>query len=180
MPMTLTRSLLTVLIPGLVAIVPWLLMLVLHTDATLGFSQYNTLANAIVFASAAVTGMAIEGLGTFIEVKWDNEQENNYQVKENWYSYLSRKIDPEPVGYRYLSRLVTTLYTELSLAFAAPSFFLGSGVLAALRFTNYECWFAVGGLMAAALAAWYFFWCARCTHEVLCKTRKEINDRLTN
>ena len=41
MPMTLTRSLLTVLIPGLVFIAPWLLMLVQHTEATLGFSEFQ-------------------------------------------------------------------------------------------------------------------------------------------
>lgn len=178
MPMTLTRSLLTVLIPGLVFIAPWLLMLVQHTEATLGFSEFNTLANALVFASAAVAGLAIEGVGTHIEVTWDKEREKALSVKEHWYAYLARKIDPEPVGYRYLSRLVTTLYSELGLLFAAPSFFLGSGLLAALRFDGHALWFVTAGVLVAIASAFYFRWQARHTHEQLCVTRKELNERL--
>jgi hypothetical protein len=178
MPMTLTRSLLTVLIPGLVAVAPWLLMLVQHTSATLGFTQYSTLGSALVFASAVVVGMAIEGLGSYVEVKWDKDRETQYAVDENWYEYLARSVNPEPVGYRYLSRLVTTFYFELWLAFAAPSFFIGSGILAALRFGHISCVLSVAGVVLAGLSAWYFLWQAKTTHEVICRTRKELNERL--
>src|SRR5688572_3098080 len=136
MPMTLTRSLLTVLIPGLIAIAPWLLMLVQHTSATLGFKEYSTLANALVFASAAVAGSFFEAQGTRFELAWDKERESEFSVQENWYAYLARNVEREPVAYRYLSRLVTTLYSELAMIFAAPCFFLGACVLASLRFKD--------------------------------------------
>ena len=40
MPASLDRVVLTVLVPGLVTITSWLLALVQHTDATLGFKEY--------------------------------------------------------------------------------------------------------------------------------------------
>ena len=178
MPMTLTRSLLTVLIPGLIAIAPWLLMLVQHTDATLGFQEYPTLANSLVFASAAVAGSVFETLGTKIEVEWDNKRELEYSVSENWIAYLARTFDKEPVAYRYLSRLATTLYSELAMIFAAPSFFLGAFVLGSLRFPDGWHVFGILGLASSVASASYFYKQACSTHLVLCKTRQEINSRL--
>ncbi len=178
MPMTLTRSLLTVLIPGLVAIAPWLLVLVQNTSATLGFDKYTTLANALVFATAAVVGALCETAGTSFEVKWDKERETDYSVKENWYTYLSTILDKEPVGYRYLSRLVTALYFELSMLIAVPTFVIGSCVLASLRFPDLWCPIAIVSLLAAVVSGFFFHRQARCTHLVICETRLELNRRV--
>lgn len=175
--MTLTRSLLTILIPGLIAIAPWLLVLVQHTSATLGFNSYPTLANALIFAAAAVVGSFCEGAGTHLEAQWDKEREATYGVKENWWVYLSRKFDKEPVGYRYISRLVTTLYFELSMLFAVPSFLLGSGILASLRFPDFWLLIAIVSLALIVGSAFYLHKQARCTHCVLCDTRRELNQR---
>src|SRR3979490_266949 len=112
MPTTLTRSLLVVLIPGIVAIAPWLLALVQYTTATLGFATNAPVGSALVFSAAAVAGSVLEGLASHIEVRWDRQLESQFAVHENWYAYLSRTFDHEPVGYRYLSRMVTTLYFE--------------------------------------------------------------------
>lgn len=60
-PTTISRSVLTVLVPGLVAIAPWLLALVQHTQATFGFDKYPTLAHLMLFASIVVTGSVFEG-----------------------------------------------------------------------------------------------------------------------
>lgn len=175
MPLTLTRSLLTVLIPGLIAISPWLLLLVQHTEATLGFRDYSTIANSLVFASAAVAGLFFEAQGTRLEVKWDNELESEFGVQENWIAYLSHQLDREPVAYRYLSRLVTSLYSELAMMFAAPFFLMGASILASLRFPNAWILYAIGGLAAAVAAGCYFHRQAKCTHRLICKTRRDVN-----
>lgn len=177
MPMTLTRSLLTVLIPGLIAIAPWLLMLVQHTQATLGYEEYSVLANALVFASAAVAGLFFEAQGSRFEVAWDREREEEFAIQENWYVYLSRRFEKEPVAYRYFSRLVTTLYSELAMIFAAPSFFLGGSILASFRFPDSAILFALLGLISAVVSGCYFHRQARCTHKVLCETRQAVNAR---
>ena len=175
--MTLTRSLLTILIPGLIAIAPWLLVVVQHTEATLGFGRYPTLANALVFTSAAVAGSLFETAGTFREVAWDKEREAEFAVQENWYTYLARTFDKEPVGYRYISRLVTTMYFELSMSLAVPLFFFGAAVSASLRFLEYWPLFGIVALGAAMVSGYYFHNQARLSHLVICKTRLQLNAR---
>ena len=177
MPMTLTRSLLTILIPGLIAISPWVLALLQNTSATLGLDKYPTVANALIFAAAAVAGSLFEGAGTNFEVSWDKEREEQYRVTANWHDYLFRSFEAEPVGYRYLSRLVTTLYFELTMMFAVPSFFLGAGLLAALRFSDGSVPIAITTLAASVWSGLYLHKQAKCTHEVICKTRMELNRR---
>lgn len=177
MPMTLSRSLLTVLIPGLIAIAPWLLMLVQHTSATLGFGEFTTLANALVFASAAVAGTFFEAQGANLEVSWDKDRDSIHQVRENWFVYLSRAVEREPVGYRYVSRLATTLCFELAMIYATPIFVVGVCTLAALRFPGFVLIVTIGGLILAAGSSFYFYRQARCTHDVICETRKELNVR---
>ena len=179
MPTTLTRSLLVVLIPGSIAVAPWLLALVQHTSATLGLDQYRPLSYVLLFACAAVAGSVFEGLGTFVEVHWDKKREATYAVRENWFKYLSRTFDNEPVGYRYLSRRATTLYFELSMMFAVPIFAVGAGLLASLRFRDHACWIAGVSILAAIVSILYFYWQASCTHKLLCETRLEINARLS-
>lgn len=180
MPTTLNRALLGVLIPGTIAVAPWLLAGAQHTDATLGFDRYPSLAHVMLFAIVATIGTVIQGIASFFEDRWDGEREDVYSVRENWYAYLSRSLSPEPVGYRYLARLATVLQFELSMILAAPSFVFGSGVLTALRFPEVVsvavCVAALGGCLASR----YFWWQARCTHDVLCKVRRELNQRLSS
>jgi hypothetical protein len=85
MPATLTRSLLAVLVPGLVAVAPWLLTLLQHTRATLGLDQYPVVAYALLFACVTVVGTIFEGIATWVEIRWDKERESEFAVQENCY-----------------------------------------------------------------------------------------------
>jgi len=87
MPFTLTRSLIVVLVPGIVATAPWILLI------------------AIYFPLAV--GGVLEGIGSNLEVKWDKERDSDFDVQENWYKYLALTPSVEPVGFRYISRNVT-------------------------------------------------------------------------
>jgi hypothetical protein len=165
---------LTVLIPGIVATAPWLLFLVQHTPATLGFDKNATIANALLFAAVAVVGAVCEGLGSHLESKWDERLESKYSVLEHWYRYLNHSGSPEPVAFRYLSRLVTTMYFELSMFFAVPSFVAGSCVLAILRFPEHKCTIALSGVVLLPLLMWYFHMQAKNTHEGMCKIRMNL------
>ena len=175
MPITLTRSLLTILIPGLIATAPWLIWLVQHTTATLGADKNATLANAFIFALVAVAGSVCEGLGTYLEYRWDDQLETKHQVQEHWIRYLKYDGAREPVAFRYLSRLVTTMYFELSMLFAVPSFVIGSTLLAILRFPTHVIALAVVGALLFVLSALYFYHQGKQTHEGICKVRKAID-----
>ena len=178
LPASITRSTVTVLVPGVVALAPWLLALVQHTDATLGFNDYPTLAHAVFISAVIVAGTICEGFGTFLESTWDRKREEELEVREHWYAYLSKGFDKEPVAYRYLSRLVTTMYFELAMFFAVPSFVIGAGCLAFLRFPTYF-WLELAVVLTLAGGAMAFFsWQAHITHEVICTTRREVMRRI--
>jgi len=178
LPTELSRSLLTVLIPGAIGVAPWVLALLQHTSATLGLNEYPTVGYVLLFCVAAVAGTVFQGLGSFAEVRWDRERESEYSVKENWFAYLSRTFPGEPVGYRYVSRMATALHFDLAMLLAGPLFVLGSTLLACLRFSELRAALGSVGVALLLLSVLYFRWSARCTHKLLCETRIELNRRL--
>lgn len=179
MPTTLNRSLLVVLIPGVIAISPWILVLLQCTPVPFGLDKYPAIAYVLLFAAATVVGSLFEGMTSFAEARWDKERECEFAIRENWLTYLSKTFENEPVGYRYLARLATTLYFELTMMCAAPAFVVGMGVLIILRFPEYERWITYGVVLVAAIATAYFRFQARATHELLCRTRRDLNANLS-
>lgn len=178
MPMTLTRSLLSILIPGIVAAAPWLLLLVAETEIGDAYTRYQFIANTLLLALIVVVGSVFEGIGTFLEVLWDKERDAKYQIDENWYDYLARSFENEPVGYRYISRRATTMYFEISMSIAIPIFVAGCAVLLGNSYPDEWLYIALASLILGAVLAIYFYWQGRCTHKVLCVTRKELMQRL--
>lgn len=178
MPLTLTRSLLAILIPGTVAATPWLLWLALEfPDIRALYRGYLVLGNAVLFAVVAVTGNVIEGLGTYFEVRWDTEREAKFSVRENWYAYLAQEAVPGLVGHGYISRMATSLYFELGMMLSTPLFLLGIAVVA---YVSHVAFNSVGLIVFAILAvgsAMYFHKLARDSHEVLCEAREELVKR---
>lgn len=179
MPWTLTRSILAVLIPGLVATAPWFLLLASgRREVAELYGEYQVLANAVVFAAIVVAGSVIEGIGSQFEARWDRERERELNVQANWNAYLARVSDPEPVGHRYLSRMVTAMYFELGMMTAAPSLIVGSAVLLAASQLPLYPWGYLGSAVAAVGVVIYFWRAARQSHRVLCEVRRHLAVRL--
>ncbi len=179
MPLNLTRSILVIIIPGGVAVGPWL-VLVFQTWPEVGdlYEAYPILWNCVFFGIVVIVGTIFENFGSSREVRWDKNQESTYDVQENWYRYLSREVDPEPVGYRYISRMVTSLYFELTMTFATISFFLGSAMIAFFSDPKFHVFYGIALIIVGLLLSIYFEIQATQSHGLLCKTRKEINQRL--
>jgi hypothetical protein len=181
MPLTLTRSLLVVIVPGIVAIAPWLFWAIREwPDVKHLYSSFPVPFNAFALAIVIVTGSVFEGLGSVLEARWDNEREADHQVKENWHGYLARVCKHEPVGFRYLSGLATSFYFELAMILASLSFFLGLAFLCLVSGLQQGRVFGVIFVIIALGSAWYFRWQARCSHQVLCATRQELNRRMSD
>jgi hypothetical protein len=126
-----------------------------------------------------LAGLVIENIITRFEIMWDGDREHRYQVEANWYNYLARTMEHEPVGYEYLKRMWTTLYFELAMLFAAPVFLIGLAIV--LRWEPPPFDNLVTRIVLAvmgALSGWFFYFAAKDSHGVLCKTRLEINMRL--
>lgn len=156
-----------------------MLLATIHLDGMQQvYQDYQLPSNAILFATVVIFGSVFEGIGTNIEVRWDKEREQEFEVKENWYKYLSQKSTPDRVGHRYISRLVTTMYFELCMAIAAPAMLIG---LTALLFTsNWHLRYWIGPVVTAlACAAHRFFKShARDSHKVLCLARQQLARRI--
>jgi hypothetical protein len=182
MPFTLTRSLIVVLVPGLVATAPWILLIAIYFPQALHAYDTRVVAgNALMFAFVVVVGSVLEGIGSNLEVKWDKERDSDFDVQENWYKYLALTPSAEPVGFRYISRIVTTLYFELAMSIAGPSMLIGIAFLIAPYEQPLAIWRAVLAALLVVLA-WFayrvFKGHAHDTHLVLCKVRREIVERL--
>ncbi len=185
MPLTLTRSLLTIIIPGIVACSPWLLLLLdVYDPAASWYANHPFPFHTVSFACVVVVGTVFEGIGTYLEKSWDRErgmepepeQEEDW-VERDWYDYLTTRVaSNEPVGYRYISRKVTALYFELGMMFAAPIGLLGFGILLTQTHAPYR---AIGITLTVAVAITVLFRkFARDTHGVLCESRWYVNRRL--
>ena len=186
--LTLTRSVLVVFVPGIVALAPWLLLGVNRIpNFQRLYHEYPLPFHIAAFALVVVIGSLIEGATTYFEKKWDDkvakapepDKEDDWLSKD-WYDYLASQFgDKEPVGYRYLSRKVTELYFCLTMMVASPIGIIGFGVLLAFHGTGFCVSLAIA-VAAGLIALWGFRKFSIDTHCLLYSTRMEIMYRLRN
>ncbi len=177
LPLTLSRSVLTILVPGIVAVAPWALAIAQLASTTLHYDDYSVLGNLVLFAAIVVAGSTCESLGSVLETRWDRSREAAFAVEENWYAYLARTFETEPVGYQYISRLVTTLYSSWPCSWPPWRSCRAAGCSARCVFQDTR-WIWRGSDSGRCIGVSYLYWQAHSTHEVLCKTRRELNQRL--
>ncbi|MDQ2078531.1 hypothetical protein [Marinimicrobium sp. ABcell2] len=181
MPVTLTRTVLVILIPGGIALVSWILLYLLKVDtesADSFYQLYSMPINLCFFAAVVIIGTIIEGANTHLEVRWDNKREEEYDVENNWYAYLSCTPSSEPVAFKYFTRLVTTMYFELGMMWATLSFGLGVASIICTLKPSYYTLYSLVTVVFSILLAIYLYFQASTSHEVLCKARKELIGRL--
>ena len=178
LPLTPTRFLLGVIIPGVVAAAPWLMLVAeVWPDARGFYDRYPILGNGLVFAIVTIVGTVIEGLGSYRESAWDEKLESKFSVSENWYAYLAQDSSPEPVGHRYISRLATSMYFELGMMISTPILLIGIAVLGGTTTFPMSRITATGFLIVAIIAFVFFRKEARDSHLALCRVRKELVKR---
>ena len=72
MPLNLSRSLLTIILPGIVATAPWLLLLITDVPALQHwYASHAVPVHVAAFAIAVTAGALFEGVGSYIECLWD-------------------------------------------------------------------------------------------------------------
>lgn len=179
-PSDLTRSFLTILVPGVVALSPWVLLLIWNTSAGASLKDYPALANIFFFAAVSVVGSVCNGFGTLVESFILDECRNQkYEVDEYWFRYLSHVPGKEPVGFRFLSRLAGVLSFELAMFWASFPFVIGSAVLTDQLFPHLggRLVYGVAALLVIVLPS-FFFCMAAITHHALATTRREVLQRI--
>jgi hypothetical protein len=122
MPTNFTRSFVAVTVPGATLVAPWIYLLFCVFRLWPLYLKYTLIANALLVGVAVIAGLVLEGIVVAFERRWDDEREGELQIQENWYTYLAAQPSTTPVGFSYISRLVTTMYFELTMMVACPAF----------------------------------------------------------
>ena len=177
MPVTLTRSIMTIVLPGGVALSPIFLWLTTFPYIASLFSSHLSLILFAMFGLIIIVGSIFEIIASHLEKYFDSKCEAELNVRENWYKYLSCQFESEPIGFRYLSRRFTTMYFELGMSMAAPIFVIGVMFVHLGDVENHILWKLIYIIVAGVLCK-LFYWSGKNTHRLLCETRYHLNKRL--
>ena len=117
------RPLVTLLIPGAIAISTWFVGLLWHFHDLQSLVHNNHADVALVLVLAMTfAGLVLEDLGARVETHWDaRKDKRDGKHVDNWYAYLRTAFKADPIGRRYLRALVLRLKFELGIAFAMVS-----------------------------------------------------------
>ncbi len=121
------RPVVTIVIPGLVALTPYVYLLFASQPPLYAFAMKQTVFTGLVGVLAVIAvGFLLEDLGSLIESRvWEPLQKNREELMEEWYEYLRLSFTTEPVGQKYISRVVMRMKFELS--FSLSLVFCGVG-----------------------------------------------------
>jgi hypothetical protein len=119
----LFRPLATLVVPGGVAIGPYVLVVGHYFPGVTSFwREHPSAFVAILVISIVAVGLIVEDLGAFIERDfWDSKlAKENEDHSDHWEQYLKLRLNDEIVGQRYLRTLLTRMKFELAMV---PAFF---------------------------------------------------------
>jgi hypothetical protein len=123
------RPVVTLVIPGAVAIGPYIIVTGFYIPRVQVFwddhpSAFVTIVAIVVIAA----GLILEDLGIEIEVLWDRKiSKTNSQHIATWKEYLELELKDEIVGERYVQNILTWMKFELAMFLAL--IFLWAGLL---------------------------------------------------
>lgn len=119
----LFRPLATLVVPGGVAISPYVLVVGYYFPGVTSFWNHHTsVFVAILVICIVAVGLIVEDLGAFIERDfWDSKlAKESEDHSDHWGQYLKLRLKDEIVGQRYLRTLLTRMKFELAMV---PAFF---------------------------------------------------------
>jgi hypothetical protein len=170
------RPLVTLAVPGTIAIAPYILVLGHYVPSVETFwSQHPSAFAALVVLVVVAAGFIIDDIGANIEFYiWDPLLARHDPAHvTNWHKYLKLELGDELVGQRYLRHKFTQLKFELAMATALPIFWSG------LMWLNgiYAMWARAGVTLVTIVIAGgsaYLLFESSQTAKVLANTRALI------
>src|SRR5258708_14523274 len=171
------RPIVTLLIPGAIAISSWVVALFLQFPALKELAERNqTQATWVLLAVMTGVGFFIENRGASMEVRWDKEADgadprNPGAHTKKWYEYLRTAFIAEPCGRRYYRNV--TLRFKFELGMIAAPICSAAGVIW-LLFLGLHCISAIVLITLAVSIAVFEYYDARDTHTLLAQIRSEL------
>jgi hypothetical protein len=168
------QPLVTLLIPGAIAVSTWLIAVLWHfAHLTQLADQNRTEATLIIFLLMTFAGLSVEDIGSHFE-KWLDkckDAKTSGTHTKQWNEYLRIAFIADPIGRRYARTLVLRLKFELGIVFGMASAALGLVWLAVL---GLKCSVTLVSFLACLIfIAWNYYEVTQ-THEVLGETRTEL------
>lgn len=170
------RPVTTLIVPGTIAVGPFVLILGDYVPAIANFwNDHPSAFSVLIVLAILAAGFIIDDLGAEIEVlAWDRLLcKNDKSHNKNWSEYLKLQLNDELVGQRYLRTKFTQLKFELAMGPSLVIFWAGLLWLQVLH----KMWSAIGFALVTLLlfmGAGYLLWESWRTAQVLSKTRKLI------
>jgi hypothetical protein len=171
------RPLVTLLIPGAIAISTWFIRLLWHFgDLRKLVSSKHAETGFVLFFAITLAGLICEDLGAHVETRFDTKVNAHDQKHlDNWYAYLRTAFVVSPIGRRYIGTLVLRLKFELGTGFGALSAGLG---MFWLWYLGLRCSLLISGEFVCILLAFYVFFEGWSTHNSLAINRENLLDEI--
>ena len=171
------RPLVTLLIPGAIAISTWFVALLWQFADLRRFVYGNHAETGLVlFLATTFAGLVCEDFGAHIESSFDSIRDGKDKKHlDNWYAYLRTAFKADPIGRRYVRTLVLRLKFELGVGFGMVS--AGVGILW-LWHLGLSCGPVLTGEALCVLFAFYGFYEGWSTHNALGINRENLLEEI--
>lgn len=168
------RPLVTILIPGGLALSSWIIAVLWKFPAVKDLIVRNHTETAWIFVLLMTAiGIVIEDWGARIESAWDRTADRHTDGEHTriWYEYLRCAFVADPIGRRYTRSVVLRLKFELGTACGCMIAALG---LVWLVILGLNCGIGLVLIVLSAVFAGLEIMEAKDTHALLAMTRKEL------
>jgi len=133
---------------------------------------HETFTTVLSILLLIVIGMIVESLGSYVEVFIDRRRPDHKKMIKTWWKYLRLAWTHEPIGQRYLRRLLVSFKFELNMCTAALLAIPGVLLLGYRSYISLHTFFWL--LLVLAVSATVFFLAAKDSADVLAKVRTEL------
>lgn len=180
---TLDKAIIQLIAPGLIAVFPtFIIFLDLFPNAKSYLHSYGTVTILLLFFLALICGLLLEDIGSQIETKFFDRRNLKKDIKFNeiWGKYLLLTFtEGEPVGQRYLGKILLRMNFELSTGIAILPFTIGLIVLNHLKPFISPCFCSdlTFSLISCVIIYYLIVVEARKSSEILARTRKALVER---
>lgn len=164
----------TLVVPGAVASGAYIWLAMSSLPETASFlAQRDVLTTVLLIVFWIAVGFFIESVGSYVEVYLiDSRRKDHDKMMKTWWEYLRLAWTNEPIGVRYMRRLLVSFKFELNML--AASFFAIPGVLM-LGYGHHvsrPTFYGLVVLLVVAVGVFWFF--AKDTAQVLANVRREL------
>ncbi len=172
----LFKPLVTLAVPGSVALGPYIMVVCARVPQALAFwKEHDGAFSAAVVVAVLAAGLLLEDVGARIETsQWDPRLRKQLAASsDEWHAYLRLRTGEEVVGQRYLRTIVTRMKFELAMSVALVLHALGLCWLNALHPTLTLCEMAGVAIAAIGLGA-YLLWESYTSAYALVELRRDV------